>query len=339
MVGCVHALVKKGESSLEAIGEGLPAKTDQQSRVRQVKRFLQSKYTDCKLLFFPFITTLLAGIARSKPLVLIIDGTDLGKSCGALMLSVAWGKRALPLVWLVKRGNKGHFSVNDHLSLVKQVKDLLPDCKKVVLLGDGEFDSCELQEYAQEQGWHYVLRTAKNTQIEDGKSDRYMVGELPIDRQRGYVLVENCAVGKQRYGCVNVLAWHQKGQQGPIYLLSNMEWAKDIMDYYKKRWGIETLFADLKSRGFNIHKTRIKSPEMLHNLLILVAIAFCLCLIMGQAKCLFKDILPKIFRKDRLKSYSLLTLGKKILMFCTQNNTCFYRQFCKTLKHYFCVRF
>jgi hypothetical protein len=334
----VYALLKKGESNLEAMAAGLPQKTDQQSRVKQVKRFLQSKYTDFELLFFPFIKALLAGIAASnKELVLIIDGTDLGKSSGALMLSVAWGKRALPLVWLVKKGNKGHFSVADHLCLVQQVSDLLPICNKIVLLGDGEFDSADLQAYTEKQKWKYVLRTAKNTQIEDAKSDIYQVGELYVSEE--YVLVENCAIGKRRYGCVNVLAWHQKGHKEPIYLLSNFEWAKDIMDYYKKRWGIETLFADLKSRGFNIHKTRIKNLQMLHNLLLLVALAFCLCLIIGQAKELFKGILPKIFRKDRLKTYSLLTLGKKILTFCLQNNTCFYRQFCKALDMYFCVRF
>lgn len=85
-MACVYGLVKKGASGLESIGEGLPANTAQQSRLKQVKRFLQSKYTDCKLLFFPFITTLLAGIARSKYLVLLIDGTDLGESCGVFML-------------------------------------------------------------------------------------------------------------------------------------------------------------------------------------------------------------------------------------------------------------
>ncbi|WP_091546867.1 hypothetical protein [Thermoflexibacter ruber] len=60
----IHALVRKGESSLEAIGAGLPAQTDQESRVKQVKRFLQSKYTDCHLLFFPFMSR--AGEKKSR---------------------------------------------------------------------------------------------------------------------------------------------------------------------------------------------------------------------------------------------------------------------------------
>ncbi len=334
-------MVKQGASSLEALGAGLPIQaTDQASRVKQVKRFLQSKYTDCELLFFPFITALLAGIAQTRTaLVLVIDGTDFGKHCGALMVSVVVGKRALPLVWLVKAGNKGHFSTADHLGLVQQLKALLPACKKIVLLGDGEFDSWDLQAYALSQGWSYVLRTAKNTVIEDAKGDSYVVGELCADTKTGYLLVENCRIGKHRKGGVNVLVWHKKGEKAPIYLLSNLEWAKDIMNYYRRRWGIETLFGDLKSRGFHIHQTRLKKPEMLSNLLILVAIAFCLCFIIGLAEPLLKTISPKIFRQDRLASYSIFHIGKKLLDFCITNNTCFYVQFCKTLKHYFCVRF
>ncbi|GIK73999.1 MAG: hypothetical protein BroJett021_29870 [Chloroflexota bacterium] len=33
------------------------------------------------------------------------------------------------------------------------------------MLGDGEFDSVELQSYVNDLGWDYVCRTAKNTQV------------------------------------------------------------------------------------------------------------------------------------------------------------------------------
>ena len=46
-------------------------------------------------------------------------------------------------------------------------------------------------------------------------------------------------------------------------MVSNLDWAKDIMDYYTRRFGVETLFGDIKSRGFNIHKVKINDPERL----------------------------------------------------------------------------
>ncbi len=291
---------------------------------------MQSKYTDCELLFFSFITALLAGIAQKRTgLVLVIDGTDLGKHCGALMISVVVDKRALPLVWLVKEGNKGHFSAAAHVCLVQPLKSLLPACKKLILLGGCEFDSWDLQAYALSQGWSYVFRTAKNTVIEDSQCDSYAVGELCADSKTGYLLVENFRIGRRRKGRVNVLEWHKKGEKAPIYLLSNFEWAKNIITYYRRRWGIKTLFGDLKSRGFPLHKTRVKKPEMLCNLLILVAIAFCLCFIVGLAEALLKDISPKILRQDRLESYSIFHIGKKLLEFCIQKIAVFISNFAK----------
>ena len=125
-----------------------------------------------------------------------------------------------------------------------------------------------------------------------------------------YLWLEECLFTKDKYGLVTCIIWHKPKHKAPIYLVSNLEYAKDIMDYYEQRWMIETLFADLKSRGFNIHKTRIKSPSMLHNLLIMVAIAFYLCIVIGLAKQEIIALIPKIVRKDRIHHYSTFKMGK-----------------------------
>ncbi|GAB4193954.1 MAG: hypothetical protein OHK0057_13550 [Thermoflexibacter sp.] len=65
-------------------------------------------------------------------------------------------------------------------------------------MGDGEFDSWDLQEYVGKQGRLYVLRTPKNTLIEEAKCDRYAIGELYVDTKIGHLFVENCGIGKQR---------------------------------------------------------------------------------------------------------------------------------------------
>jgi hypothetical protein len=41
-------------------------------------------------------------------LVLAIDGSDIGRGCVTLMVSVIYQRRALPLVWVVVKGKKGH---------------------------------------------------------------------------------------------------------------------------------------------------------------------------------------------------------------------------------------
>jgi hypothetical protein len=339
LIYIIYGLIKEGNSHLDSLGSVFPDDTDLASRSAKVKRFLKSKYTDCELLFFPFVKQIIAGLSSKQELVLAIDGTDLGKSCGALLVSLVLGKRSLPLIWLVKEGNKGHFSSQEHVEVLQQVASLLPPSISVTVLGDGEFDSIDLQEFIESTEWKYALRTAKNTYIEDSKGDSYKIGELvPFDGM-DFIWLENCSFTKKKWGSVFCLVWHSPEYKDPIYLVSNIEWAKDIMDYYKKRWSIETLFADIKSRGFNIHKTRIKDPEMLHNLLIMIAIAFYLCMIIGVAKDEIVERLPKIFRKDRMNELSNFQIGRRIIAYYEDRNLKINKLFKKALAKYFCVRF
>gem|GEM_PF-5245646 len=43
-----------------------------------------------------------------------MDGSVVGRGCLALMLSVVYHGRALPLCWVVVRGAKGHFPETTH---------------------------------------------------------------------------------------------------------------------------------------------------------------------------------------------------------------------------------
>ncbi len=52
------------------------------------------------------------------------------------MLSVVYKNRALPLAWLVAAGSKGCFSEENHITLIQQVKELVPEDVDVIFLGD-----------------------------------------------------------------------------------------------------------------------------------------------------------------------------------------------------------
>ncbi len=48
-----------------------------------------------------------------------------GRNCVALMLSVVYHGRALPLAWVVVRGQKGHFPQQTHCALLEQRHPLI----------------------------------------------------------------------------------------------------------------------------------------------------------------------------------------------------------------------
>lgn len=67
------------------------------------------------------------------------------------------------------------------------------------------------------------------------------------------MIIHDVAYTKDRYGPINAIVWTERKWDNPLYLLSNFELSYSFAFYYRKRWSIETLFGDIKSRGFNIH--------------------------------------------------------------------------------------
>jgi hypothetical protein len=186
----------------------------------------------------------------------------------ALMVALVYKKRALPLVWMVSKGKKEHFSEEAHIALIREVAAWIPTDARVVFLGDGEFDGCYLQALLQQWGWQYVCRTACNVTLR-WESETFQFEDMAMGRQPGDCLdVPNCLFTHKRYGPVLALCWWRKDCKEPIYLVSNMASPEDACGFYAQRFHIETFFSDEKSRGFNLHKSHLSDPARLGRLMI-----------------------------------------------------------------------
>ncbi len=208
---------------------------------------------------------LLAGLA-SQILVLVIDGSGVGRGCVTLMVSVEYKGRALPLMWVVRQGNKGHFPEALHVKLIGRVAQLIPAGSDVVCSGDGEFDGTGWLAQLEQLNWRYVCRTAKNAVcLEQG--ERFAPRDIcpPPGQCVGVPEVRFTEAG---YGPVHLIAWWEKGYQNPLYPVSNLPVAEEACYWYRKRFRIETFFSDRKSRGFNLHKSHLSDPERLARLMI-----------------------------------------------------------------------
>ena len=58
-----------------------------------------------------------------------------------------------------------------------------------------------------------------------------------------------------------------------LIVATNIEESVSGLNLYRKRWGIECLFADAKTRGLNIEDTHITDPDKLATSLVLLALA------------------------------------------------------------------
>ena len=339
----LYAIIKSGHCSLSQIGQELPSSTDVESRVKQAKRWLDSKYSDYESFFAPHVVPLLQGLANHGPLLIAIDGSEVGKNCIALMISVIWRKRSLPVCWLVRKGKKGHMRVELHLEVLEQLAPILPEGSEVVLLGDGEFDGYQVQAFCEKQHWGYALRTAKSNTVTTQSGETFAIGQLYPMLEHNHWLIKGVRFTKEGYGPINCLVWHSSKHDEPIYLVSNLDWAKDIMDYYARRFGIETLFGDInrvagRSRGFNIHKVKISDPERLNALLMVVCIAFLLVLALATFQDKLQKYLPKFLRKDRIDAYSFFQIGLRAFRFFIHQHLKIFPQYTNNYQQFICVR-
>lgn len=71
------------------------------------------------------------------------------------------------------------------------------------------------------------------------------------------------------------------------------------------RYSIECLFKDLKSTSFNIHKTRLKKPEEVKNLIIIAALAFLLLTILAiqYDKPVYRKKVQRIRKDQKVLSF------------------------------------
>lgn len=308
LAGMVAGIVQGKRSQLPTIASHAPDAAKAESRVKRYYRWLQNERTGYEAYYLPFAQEILAKLAQIRPLVFMIDGSDVGHNCITLMISLVYRKRALPIVWLIVEGCKGHLPETQHLDLLERLQLVLPEDYQAIFLGDGEFDGVELQAALQSLNWAYVCRTAKNVRLDE--EGPFSFTDLLL-RHGDCVSIPNAYFTAQAYGPVTVVGWWKKGYKEPIYLVTNLELADEACYWYAKRFQIETFFSDEKSRGFNLHKSHLSDPDRLARLMVAACLAYLWIIYLGVIAHR-DDWVAIIHRTDRC-DWSLFRLGLALL--------------------------
>lgn len=313
----VSGIVGSRRCSTSAIASKVPTQQKRQSRIRRYERWLANKAITTRTYYDPFVRGLLASLPAG-PLVLVMDGSEVGAGCQALMVSVVYGKRALPLCWGVVRGKKGHLSDALHCQLLQQAARLVPTERQVVFLGDGEYNGLGLLKALGDLGWQFVCRIPKNTLL--SQPDDTTLWALPwLNLQPGeQVVLEDVTFTGQGFGPVMLVGlWHPRHKEA-LYLVSNCDLPEEALLYYKQRFRIETLFSDQKSRGFQVAHSHLRVPERLERLLIATCLAYVWLVCLGAAV-VQAGKLAIVHRTDRC-DLSLFQVGLLWLEHCLNEN-------------------
>jgi hypothetical protein len=310
LAALISGIVGSKSTQLPSVATKIPDDAKPESRVKRLTRWLDNARILEEMYFLPYADVLLRHLAL-QTVVLVMDGSSVGRGCTALMLHVIYKGRALPLAWRVRQAPKGHFPEDLHIALVELRREVIPEEAHVVFLGDGEFDGTKLQDTLNKAGWSYVCRTAMST-VATWEGETFRLDTLGACLKPGRLIeLKEVQVTREAYGPVMVLSCWAKGYQEPLYLLSNMAHAEDACRWYEKRFRIETFFSDQKSRGFHIHKSHMSDVQRLSRLLIAACLAYIWIVYLGSV-CEAGCWRPIIHRRKRC-DLSLFQLGLRFL--------------------------
>ena len=274
LAAMITGIVIGKETQLPQIANNVPELIKLPSTEKRFKRLIINEKVTEETYFLPFIQSVLNKLGLEE-MILAVDGSLVGRGCICLMINLIYKSRALPLAFIVVNGKKGHLPEVTHIELVKKLQPLIPgSTKRVILLGDGEFDGTMLQQTVSDFGWKYVSRTSSNITIYAAE-EPFQIDMLAVALPKGhYKRLRNCTITGKKYGPVTVIAWWGEDNDEPIFLVTNFKSATQACQYYAKRFTIETFFSDQKSRGFKIDKSHLSCPQRLTRLMYASCLAY-----------------------------------------------------------------
>jgi hypothetical protein len=206
--------------------------------------------------------------------ILMLDQSKLVDGIECLMLSIRVGERALPWLWeIVETGGAIGFEVQERLLNV--ALKYTPTDLSVVLMGDRFYGTSALIGWCQQAGWGYRLRLKRNLELVH-EAGLLVSGQL-LDQGLGFI--ERVTLGGV---CTNIGVVRDVGYDDAwIIALDCVPNRARVLDY-GLRWGIESLFSDMKSRGFDLCSSHLRQCARLSRLLLLVSIGLYWCVSLGR---------------------------------------------------------
>ena len=300
------AIIQQNTANLARLANVLDLNAKKESKYRRLKRFLEHTEID----YVIFATLIIAILKPKGKYILALDRTEwkYGKVwVNILTLSIVYENTAIPLFWqtLNRKGNSTLAEKKEILNrYIKAfgVKDILYFC------ADREFDGHEFVKYLDKNRVPFRLRLKVSMTITDKRGKLMKCGKL----LRTLKIGESYKLRRARkYGGVKVYVEVERGRDAKeSVIVIASEKSEKILLEYKRRWMIETLFQNLKSRGFEMEETHLTEATKIDKLFGVLALGVAWAVKTGELESQAKPIKIK---KNGRPQQSLFRLGCEII--------------------------
>lgn len=277
----IISLLKLSDSNLSKWSKGMSGSMLLSSKYRCLQRFL-SIFRFSNQLYFEVVWGVYAGQAE---VFLSLDRTEWkmrGVWVQVLMLSILHDGVSIPLLWQCS-SRHGHSSQTTKKALFHclQAWISLQTGQQVWVCADREFGSKAFFQDCKKAGIIACVRLKKNTLVRSGQGDKKAYTLFDNNLRTSYFKPLK-VMGLSLYLSGHKLKKKHDNDKDEYFILACENYRKDLAMVYRKRWPIESLFAMLKSRGFNIEKCRVNHPKRIKTLLYILAIALIWAVKTGQ---------------------------------------------------------
>jgi DDE family transposase len=277
-----YGVMESKSSQQEVIAGAINCGEQIESGKRRLRRMLDNEGLVLDAFFGEWVKWVSETLGQEQ-ITLLVDETKLHDRIGVMMVGLAWEGRCLPLVWRTYKANNAQaYPVEGQVGMIAQllatVKDALGSPEQVLVLADrGIGTSPDLCKVVARLGWRYLFRVTCQTKIITDQAEYTIAQQV----QPGEIWMMSGQVFKQRGRIpAQALALWSVGYDEPWALVTNDECLTGH-EYARRNWQ-EQSFRDLKSGGWHWGESRVRSPEHMARLLILLVLAYVWVISLGS---------------------------------------------------------
>lgn len=256
--------------NLSHLASQFPGDALHASNYRRLQRFFQFVQLDGDVAAQLVVRMLNLG----RPKLLALDRTNwkLGsRDVNVLVLAVVTRRFRVPLMWVLL-DHAGNSATAQRIALMERYLRLFGAPSIKALLADREFVGADWMHFLNKNNIPFVIRVKEDMLIHLTDGNLRQFRTLLRKRKRG--TWEGWLNGMEALSDDRLRFAAKRVKGGELLIVAtSLDDAGCGLNLYRRRWGIECMFADAKTRGLNIEDTHIIDPQKLDTLLVVIALA------------------------------------------------------------------
>lgn len=157
---------------------------------------------------------------------------------------------------------------------------------RILVLGDREFHSIKLAHWLHSKGIDFVLRQKQGTYICQENESYQRLQSLGLNPGISFFLMGIQSTKQKGFAKFNLAGYYKRKYRGKLepagwFLLTNLDSLPDAIKAFKMRSGIDAMFKDCKTGGYNLESTHADGQRLM-TLILLITIAYTCAILLGR---------------------------------------------------------